>query len=86
MRSAIWKINNDALEQKSLLPTQQFGHDIKQTIFHMIDPAKALSIVDNHFIVWDLGESDSKVKCRKSVHFCFQCEIHGAFFFLRLIL
>lgn len=61
MRSAIWKIRDDVLEQKLLLPTQQFGHDIKQTLFHTTDPSKALSIVDNHFIVWSMNEGEAKV-------------------------
>lgn len=66
MRSTIWKLNDGALEQKTVLPTRQFGHEIKQTIFHTTDPTKALSIVDNHFVVWNLGESDAEVKekCR----------------------
>lgn len=61
MRSAIWKISNDQLEQKTLLPTQNHGHDIKQTTFHTTDSNKALSIIDNHFIVWDMGEAEAKV-------------------------
>ncbi|KAK6618734.1 hypothetical protein RUM43_013125 [Polyplax serrata] len=60
MKSAIWKINEDKLDLLTLLPTSQFGNDIKHTLFHISDPTKALSIIDNHYVIWDFNESDAK--------------------------
>lgn len=62
MKSAIWKINEDKLDLLTLLPTSQFGNDIKHTLFHISDPTKALSIIDNHYVIWDFNESDAKVR------------------------
>lgn len=61
MRSAIWRVNGENLELQSLLPTQQHGHSIKQTLFHTTDANKALTVVDNHFIVWDIAQGEAKV-------------------------
>lgn len=61
MRSAIWRISNDALELRTLLPTEQHGQEIRQMFFHTSEPNNALSIIDNHYVVWDIGEAEPKV-------------------------
>lgn len=57
MKSVIWDMKDDLLEVKARLPTEEFGNDIKHTWFHPTDANKMLSIVDNFYIVWDIGES-----------------------------
>lgn len=66
MKSAIWKINDDKLDLLTDLPANQFGHDIKSTTFHTSDPTKALSVIDNHFVIWDLNDSEAKVKLKSA--------------------
>lgn len=62
MRSAIWKINDGKLDLLTNLPTEQFGHNvIKHTLFHISDPNKALMIIGNQFVIWDINESEAKV-------------------------
>ncbi|CAG2065830.1 unnamed protein product, partial [Timema podura] len=69
MRSAIWRIppcETDAtpakLEQLTLLETEEFGQDVKMTVFHPTEGSKAVTVVNNHFIQWDLAAGDAKAR------------------------
>lgn len=62
MRSGIWRINQDKLDLLTLLPTSDFGNEIKNTVFHTTDAEKVLSVIDNHFVIWDMNGSDTKVR------------------------
>nr|CAD7446410.1 unnamed protein product [Timema bartmani]CAD7463673.1 unnamed protein product [Timema tahoe] len=70
MRSAIWRIppcETDTtpakLEQLTLLETEEFGQDVKMTVFHPTEGSKAVTVVNNHFIQWDLAAGDAKLVC-----------------------
>nr|CAD7600888.1 unnamed protein product [Timema genevievae] len=70
MRSAIWRIppcETDTtpakLEQLTLLDTEEFGQDVKMTVFHPTEGSKAVTVVNNHFIQWDLAAGDAKLVC-----------------------
>nr|CAD7416900.1 unnamed protein product [Timema poppensis] len=74
MRSAIWRIppcESDTtpakLEQLTLLETEEFGQDVKMTVFHPTDGSKAVTVVNNHFIQWDLAAGDAKLVCSRTM-------------------
>ncbi|XP_071447895.1 EARP-interacting protein homolog [Hetaerina americana] len=50
------------LDQLSLLETNEYGKDVLCTVFHPTEGNRVVSVVDNHFILWDLGEGCSSAK------------------------
>ncbi|XP_049763235.1 EARP-interacting protein homolog [Schistocerca cancellata] len=74
MRTALWKIpfkNTSAtgtgdqlapaLELLCNFDTEQYGKEVKVTDFHPTDGKRAVTVVDNQFVVWDIAESSSKM-------------------------
>ena len=61
MKGALWKIPaahdiNDivALEKLADIDTTEYGNELKTIAYHPVDGKKAVSIVDNNFVLWDL--------------------------------
>jgi len=51
-----------AVEEVCKFDTQTYGSDVRITTFHPTDNTRVMTVVDNHFLLWDIGESESKVK------------------------
>lgn len=62
MKGAIWKFpeikeyTNDILQLDKLaeIDTTPYGSDLKTIAYHPMDSKKAVSVVDNNFVLWDL--------------------------------
>ncbi|XP_063226400.1 EARP-interacting protein homolog [Bacillus rossius redtenbacheri] len=71
MRSTIWRVPQQpeageapaSLEQLAQLDTEKLGRDVRITAFHPSDGSRAVSVVDNHFVLWDLSAGDGKEVC-----------------------
>lgn len=50
----------ESLEVVTKFDTSSFGTDIKTTEFHPSDATKAVSVTDNHLVVWDISEDTAK--------------------------
>ncbi|XP_012540737.1 EARP-interacting protein homolog [Monomorium pharaonis] len=65
MKGAIWKFpeikeyNNDILQLNKLadIDTTPYGTDLKTIAYHPMESNKAVSVVDNNFVLWDLTGS-----------------------------
>ena len=65
MKGAIWKMpelkeyTNDVEDLKKLanIDTTPYGTDLKTIAYHPMDSTKAVSVVDNKFILWDLADN-----------------------------
>ncbi|XP_001602366.1 EARP-interacting protein homolog [Nasonia vitripennis] len=62
MKGALWKIPssqdiNDIipLEKLADIDTTPYGNDLKTITYHPTDSKKAVSVVDNNFVLWDLS-------------------------------
>lgn len=62
MKGAIWRFpeikeyTNDILQLDKLaeIDTTPYGSDLKTIAYHPMDSKKAVSVVDNNFVLWDL--------------------------------
>lgn len=62
MKGAIWRFPeikeyiNDILQLDKLaeIDTTPYGTDLKTIAYHPTDSKKAVSVVDNNFVLWDL--------------------------------
>lgn len=62
MKGAIWRFpeieeyTNDILQLDKLaeIDTTPYGTDLKTIAYHPMDSKKAVSVVDNKFVLWDL--------------------------------
>lgn len=69
MKGAIWKLpelkeyTNDVEDLKKVadINTTPYGTDLKTIAYHPMDSTKAVSVVDNKFILWDLADSEPQV-------------------------
>uniref|UniRef100_A0A1B6D331 EIPR1-like beta-propeller domain-containing protein n=1 Tax=Clastoptera arizonana TaxID=38151 RepID=A0A1B6D331_9HEMI len=69
MKSAIWRIPDksqpteevQSLELLSELKTEGHGEQIKATIFNPSEGKQAATVIDNKFLVWDLGDGCAKL-------------------------
>lgn len=69
MKGAIWSLpklgqfTNDiiALEKVADIDTTQYGNDLKCIAYHPTDGSKAVAVVDNHFVLYDLANDTVKV-------------------------
>ncbi|XP_066999676.1 EARP-interacting protein homolog [Anabrus simplex] len=77
MRSVLWRIPVPSsptgggeqheehqvppLEQLCMLDTEPYGQDVKVTVFHPTDGSRAVTVVDNHCLLWDLAQDNSKL-------------------------
>ncbi|XP_076664921.1 EARP and GARP complex-interacting protein 1 [Andrena cerasifolii] len=65
MKGAIWKMpelkeyTNDVEDLKKLadIDTTPYGTDLKTIAYHPMESTKAVSVVDNKFILWDLADN-----------------------------
>lgn len=62
MKGALWKIPsakdaNDILPLEKLadIDTTPYGSDLRTIAYHPVDGEKAVSVVDNNFVLWDLS-------------------------------
>lgn len=62
MKGALWKIPvskevNDIvpLEKLADIDTTPYGNDLRTIAYHPVDGGKAVSVVDNNFVLWDLS-------------------------------
>lgn len=62
MRGALWKIPTSKdineivpLEKLADIDTTPYGNDLKIIAYHPMDGQKAVSVVDNNFVLWDLS-------------------------------
>lgn len=67
MRSTVWRIpdadfTDDGLQSLCELDTEKYGLDVRTTSFQPSDGSRAMTVVDNHFLLWDLAEGDAKVR------------------------
>lgn len=46
------------------LDTAQYGKEVKVSAFHPTDASHIMSVVDNHFLLFDIGESSAKLICK----------------------
>lgn len=53
--------SNNPLELLCDLDTSQYGKEVKVSSFHPTDGSRIMSVVDNHFLLFDVGESSPKV-------------------------
>ncbi|KAG8224969.1 hypothetical protein J437_LFUL009703 [Ladona fulva] len=60
-----------SLDHLSLLDTSEYGKDVLCTVFHPTEGNRVVSVVDNQFILWDLGEgyASAKVETTKLMNF-----------------
>jgi len=61
MKSAVWEVGESDLKLLTQLPVEEVGNDVRQTWFHPNDASKALTIVDNQYVVWDMQGSTARV-------------------------
>ncbi|XP_054275007.1 EARP-interacting protein homolog [Macrosteles quadrilineatus] len=66
MRSALWRLpdcpdNCPPLQQVCTFDTDGHGENIKVTCFNPLDGKQAATVVDNKFLVWDLGEDSAQL-------------------------
>lgn len=70
MKGALWKLpelkeyTNDVESLKKLadIDVTPHGTDLKTIAYHPMDSTKAVSVVDNKFILWDLTDNGPQVK------------------------
>lgn len=70
MKGALWKLpelkeyTNDIENLKNIaeIDTTPYGIDLKTIAYHPMDSTKAVSVVDNKFILWDLANNGPQVK------------------------
>lgn len=70
MKGALWKLpelkeyTNDVESLKNIanIDTTPYGTDLKTIAYHPMDSTKAVSVVDNKFILWDLADNGPQVK------------------------
>lgn len=64
MKGSIWRFpeikeyTNDILQLDKLadIDTTPYGTDLKTIAYHPMDSKRAVSVVDNNFVLWDLAE------------------------------
>lgn len=64
MKGAVWRFpemkeyTNDILQLDKLadIDTTPYGTDLKTIAYHPMDSKRAVSVVDNNFVLWDLTE------------------------------
>ncbi|XP_033226535.1 EARP-interacting protein homolog [Belonocnema kinseyi] len=69
MKGALWKLpmigesTNEILKLEKLsdIDTTPYGNDLKIIAYHPSDGTKAVSVVDNNFILWDLRNDNPQV-------------------------
>ncbi|XP_033199005.1 EARP-interacting protein homolog isoform X1 [Bombus vancouverensis nearcticus] len=69
MKGALWKLpelkeytnNVESLKNLADIDTTPYGTDLKTIAYHPMDSTKAVSVVDNKFILWDLAENGPQV-------------------------
>lgn len=69
MKGALWRFpelreyTNDVENLKKLanIDTTPYGTDLKTIAYHPMDSTKAVSVVDNKFILWDLADNGPQV-------------------------
>lgn len=69
MKGALWKLpelpeyTNDIeqLEKLADIDTTPYGTDLKTIAYHPMDSTKAVSVVDNKFVLWDLLNGEPQV-------------------------
>ena len=70
MKGALWKLppesNEDSneiqqLEKLADIDTTPYGNDVKVIAYHPTDEDKAVSVVDNKFVLWDLNGANPQV-------------------------
>lgn len=69
MKGALWKLpatgesSNEIskLEKLADIDTTPYGNDLKIIAYHPSDGTKAVSVVDNNFILWDLKNDNPQV-------------------------
>lgn len=65
MKGALWKLpdeqnyTNDIEDLVKIfdIDTTIHGSDLKTIIYHPMEGSKAVAVVDNNFVLWDLAES-----------------------------
>ena len=64
MKGAIWKMpesqdTNDIMALQKLvdIDTTPYGNDLKCITYHPMDEKKAVSVVDNNFVLWDFNSN-----------------------------
>lgn len=70
MKGALWKLpelkeytnNVESLKKLADIDTTPHGTDLKTIAYHPMDSTKAVSVVDNKFILWDLTDNGPQVK------------------------
>lgn len=67
MKSAVLKLpsveNTDCIEDLEVVTsfdTSNFGNDVKTTEFHPTEENKAVTVTDNHVVLWDITENEGK--------------------------
>lgn len=69
MKGAVWKFpetkeyTNDHLQLNKLadIDTTPYGTDLKTIAYHPTDSEKAVSVVDNNFVLWNLANEGPQV-------------------------
>ncbi|KAG8311912.1 EARP-interacting protein homolog [Homalodisca vitripennis] len=66
MRTALWRLPESdddcvALERLCSFDTEPHGENIKVTAFNPLDGKQAATVVDNKFLVWDLGQDSAQL-------------------------
>lgn len=69
MKGAVWKMpeleeyTNDIenLQKLADINTMPYGKDLKTIAYHPMDSTKAVSVVDNRFILWDIAKTGAQV-------------------------
>ncbi|CAL7944372.1 unnamed protein product [Xylocopa violacea] len=65
MKGALWKLpelkeytnNVENLEKLADIDTTPYGTDLKTIAYHPMDSTKAVSVVDNNFVLWNLADN-----------------------------
>ena len=55
--SCVHHSSSSPLERLCDLDTAQYGKELKVSAFHPSDESRVMSIVDNYFLLFDVGES-----------------------------
>ena len=69
MKGALWKLpmigesTNEILKLEKLadIDTTLYGNELKVIAYHPSDGTKAISVVDNNFVLWDLNNDKPQV-------------------------
>lgn len=69
MKGALWKLPDGEINTNNIenliklgdIDTTSYGNELKTIVYHPMEGDKAISVVDNNFILWHFNEANPQV-------------------------